>query len=112
MNTFEVGKIVHRVRIGEEKWVFEIIHVSHLTDEEYARNEAFNDTLGDWDPENELPTNSLAVILASSSKGDTETLNWSSGMDGVYPHINRKGWTKGLFVKLNEILRKWHFAIA
>ena len=68
--------------------------------------------LGDYEPENERPVNSVANILATGATGATGelvTLKWSAGKRGVYPHISRKGWSKGLFVKLNQILSQWTF---
>ena len=85
------------------------------TEQEYRANEAYKDKLGDYEPENERPVNSVANILATGATGATGasgelvTLKWSAGKRGVYPHISRKGWSKGLFVKLNQILSQWTF---
>lgn len=100
---------MYETRIENEKWIFEISDVFHLTEQEYRANEAYNDKLGDYEPENERPVNSVATILATGASGELVTLKWSAGKKGVYPHISRKGWSKGLFVKLNQILSQWTF---
>lgn len=109
MKTFEIGKEVLRERIEGEVWKFVIVDVFHLSSNEYARNEAYNDTLGNYEPEKELPTESVATIKATSPSGDSVELKWCPGIKGVYPHIRKKGWTKGLFLKLNQILNQWKF---
>jgi hypothetical protein len=112
MKTFKVGEIVLREKIEGETWVFAVTDVFHLSEEEYAKNEEYNDTLGNYEPEKELPTNSVATITATGSNGDSVELKWFSGFKGIYPHLSKKGWTKGLFVKLNATLIKWEFTNA
>ena len=109
MNTFEIGKIITKRNIEGNLWVFSVGDVFHLSREEYVKNEAFNDTLGDYEPDKELPTNSVATIIASNSDGDEVELKWCPGIKGVYPHIRKKGWSKMLFVNLNAELKKWKF---
>lgn len=107
MEIFEVGKIILEQKINDDLWVFSISKVFQLTEEEYANNGAFNDTLGNYDPENELPTSSVVTIIALNNSGGSIKLFWSCGIKGVYPYIRKKGWSKGLFIKLNKILQKW-----
>jgi hypothetical protein len=111
MEIFEVGKVVLKIRIENEDWIFEISEVFHLSEEEYAKNDAYNDTLGNYDPKNEKPTESVATIRANSSSGEIVILRWSYSAKGVYPHIRQKAWSKSLFIKLNNILRNWRFGI-
>ncbi len=112
MNVFEPGKEVLTEKIDGELWTFSISKVFHLSPEEYAQNEAFNDTLGDYEPEKELPTSSVVTIEAKNKTGDIVVLHWSSSKPGVYPHISKKGWSKGLFIKLNQTLNKWNYSNA
>lgn len=109
MYIFEVKKIILNEKIDDDVWVFVVSDIFHLSHEQYAKNEAYNDSLGDYEPEKELPTNSVATIKATSSSGDSVELYWSSGAGGIYPHISKKGWSKGLFIKLNNILKKWRW---
>ncbi len=109
MNIFQTGNVVLEERIDGERWVFKVSKVFYLSDEEYSRNEAYNDTLGNYEPAKELPTNSFATITASNNSGGYIEFHWSSGIGKIYPHVSKKGWSKGLFVKLNQILSKWRF---
>ena len=109
MEIFEVGKVVLKTRIENDYWVFEISDVFQLSSEEYAMNDAYNDTLGNYDPENEKPTESVATIRATNTNGETVVLRWCYSTKGIYPHTRQKGWARGLFIKLNTILRNWRF---
>ena len=109
MKKFKVGEIVLKEKIEAETWVFAISDVFHLSEEEYKTNETYNDTLGNYEPEKELPTNSVATITATSQSGKSVDLTWSSGINKVYPHLSQKGWSKGIFIKLNVELAKWVF---
>jgi len=109
MNIFEIGNVVLEERINGELWVFKISDVFHLSDKEYARNEAHNDTLGNYEPEKELPTSSVATITATNHSGCSIEMTWSTSFNKVYPHISKEGWSKGLFLKLNQTLSKWRF---
>ena len=62
----------------------------HLSEEEYARNEEYNDTLGNYEPEKELPTNSKATIIATSSSGEIVEFMWISGFKKIYPHVSKR----------------------
>ena len=109
MKVFEVGEVVLKEKIAGENWVFSISHVFHLSKEEYEKNETYNDTLGNYEPDKELPTNSVATIKATSQSGQSVELKWYSDFNKVCPHLSQKGWSKGVFVKLNVELKKWLF---
>jgi len=109
MKVFKVGEIVLKEKIDGEKWIFSITEVFHLSKEEYTANEAYNDTLGNYEPEKEKPTNSSVIITATNQSEDFVELRWSSGINKIFPHLSKKGWSKGLFVKLNIELSKWVF---
>jgi hypothetical protein len=109
MKEFRVGETVLKEKIDNEIWVFTISDVFHLSQEEYKSNVAYNDTLGNYEPDKELPTNSTAIITGASQSGKLVELRWSSGFNKVYPHLSLKGWSKGIFLKLNIELAKWAF---
>jgi len=109
MNVFEIGKEILKEKINGELWIFAVDDIFHLSQEEYAENEAFNDTLGDYEPDKERPTSSVVTIVATSKAGDIVELKWSYPSMGVYPHVRQKGRSKGVFVKLNQTLRKWNY---
>ena len=96
MNIFEVGTVVLKEQIDGECWEFRISKIFHLSSEEYAKNIAYNDTLGNWEPDKELPENSVVTITATNNKGSLVKLKWTPGCKGVFPHIREKGWSKGL----------------
>lgn len=109
MSFFEVGKVVLKLHIENQKWEFKIVDVFNLSEEEFRQNDAFNDTLGNYEPEKELPISSLATINAISSSGEIVELKWSSCSHRVFPDVRHKGWSKAVFVKLNVALKKWRF---
>ena len=109
MKVFKAGEVILKEKILGKTWVFSVGHVFHLSKEEYERHEAYNDTLGNYEPEKELPINSVATITATCQNGEIVELKWSSDFNKIYPHISQKGWSKGLFVKLNIELNKWIF---
>lgn len=74
MKVFEAGKIVLKAKIAGENWVFSISDVFYLSKEVYERNKAYNDTLGNYETEKALPTNSIATIKAMSQSGQSVTL--------------------------------------
>ena len=109
MKIYKVGEEILKQKIDGELWLFVVSDVFQLTQGEYDKNEAYNDALGNYEPEKELPTNSVVTISATNKLGESVELKWSYPAVGVYPHVSRKGWSKALFVKLNQILGSWEY---
>ena len=109
MKTFEVGKVILEEKIAGENWTFYITNVFHLPKEEYTKNQEHNNTLGNYEPEKELPKNSVVTITATNQNRGSIELKWSSELNKVLPQIRKRGWTKSLFSKLNVELSKWSF---
>lgn len=107
MKYFEIGETIHKTQLSNESWEFKVSGVFHLTDSEYATNEAFNNTLGDYEPEKELQTNPYVEIIAQSISGETIKLIWLPHDKILSPHISKNGWSKGLFTGLKGKLISW-----
>lgn len=107
MKYFEVGETIQKTQISNETWEFKVSDIFHLTNSEYATNEAFNYTLGDYEPEKELPTYPYVEITAKSKTGETVKLIWLPYDKILSPHISKDGWSKGLFTGLKGKLINW-----
>ena len=107
METFEQGKLILEEKINGVLWEFRVSEIFHLSDEEYARNEAYNDTLGNYEPEKELPTDPSVRITASAKFGECVHLTWLPREKTLSPHVSKAGWSKSLFSKLKGLLINW-----
>ena len=107
MEQFQLGKTVLKTQLSNETWEFKVSDIFHLTDSEYASNEAFNDTLGDYEPDKELPTSPNVEITAKSKSGEVVKFIWFPCDKTLTPHISKSGWSKGLFAGLKGKLINW-----
>ena len=94
MEYFEVGKILSKRKIAEQEWVFRISHVLNPSPEEVASNEEFNLSLGNYEPEKELPTKPLVSIIAESKDGEKLDFWWDPTYKKLGPHLSKHGWSK------------------
>ena len=113
MEIFELNKIILKEVIDKKTWEFRVDEVINPSREEIERNKEFNDSLGNYEPEHvELlrSTTPLIKLVAESSEGEVISLWWDPCIKKVGPPISKKGWSKGLFTKINGKLANWKFS--
>jgi len=97
MDYFEIGKILSKRKIDELEWEFRISNIFNPSPQEIASNEEFNLSLGNYEPDKELPTKPLISIIAESNDGEKVDFWWDPTYKKLGPHISRSGWSKGIF---------------
>lgn len=107
MEYFEPGKEVLKVKVDDQFWTFRILNVYNPSFEELERNKKHNAALGNWEPDKELPHAPHVTLRAESADGESLEMWFDPEQQGLGPHISRKGWSRGLFGRLNGILCSW-----
>ena len=107
MKVFEERSVICSLYVGREKWDVEVVRVDSLKKEEIAANRAHNQTIGNFDPENELPTEPLIALQANSSSGKRIELYWSPETKVLGPNVSQSGWNRRHFNNVKSHLFQW-----
>jgi hypothetical protein len=106
METFSIGKTILEETIENQKWVFKVKDIYNPSPTEIEQNEAYNDTLGNYEPDKELPTTPSVELVAINQNGEKVEMWWGPCGKHLGPHVSKKGWSKSLFTKLKGKLLK------
>ena len=107
MEYFEQGKEILSVRIGQHVWTFRVLSVYNPSPEEIERNRKHNDSLGNFEPDKELPESPFVHVSAECEDGETIAMWFDPTYRNLGPHVSREGWSRGLFMRLKGILCSW-----
>jgi hypothetical protein len=106
MRTFEDGLKVMEFTVDGERWTVVVEKIFHPTEEEVKSNEAFNETLGNWEPEKKKSTEPWVTLFISTKNKPPIGMWWAPIEQILGPHVSRKGWSKSLFVKIRRELTR------
>ena len=106
MKKFQLNEIILETLIENEKWVFRIAKIYNPSQDEIESNLKYNDTLGNDSWKDGLPTSPYISIIAENKKGDSVSLWWDPTVKLLGPAVSKKGWSKGLFHLLQNVLIK------
>ena len=107
MEYFEQDKEVLKARIDRCEWLFRIADIYNPSPGELAQNRRHNVSLGNYEPDKELPERPFVRLVAQSENGETIEMWFDPVYRKLGPHISRPGWDKGLFGQLKGILCSW-----
>ena len=107
MATFVNGAVVKEIQAGGKRWQVRVVEVCNPSAAEIALNKAFNETLGNWEPERERPVESRVRFEISTSESERFEMHWSPTQKVLGPHVSRKGWDRGTFNAIRGELLRW-----
>ena len=108
MATFVDGAVIKEIDAGGKRWRIEVVEVYNPSAAEIASNKAFNDTLGNWEPDRMRPLEPQVRIEISAGDSERFEMYWIPTRRLLGPHISRPGWSGGTFNAVKIELSRWH----
>ena len=107
MEYFEQGKVILKTKLGRHEWKFFVANIYNPSPDEIELHQKHNDTLGNYEPDKELPVGPFVTIFAESDNGENLKMWFDPKHGQLGPHISKEHWNRGLFGRLKGILCSW-----
>ncbi len=107
MREFEIGSVIYEPSVEGARWKVVVSSVYNPSDSELEANQRHNDSLGNWEPERELPTERQVYLSVVSETGEKFQLHWTPSSKILGPHVSRRGWSKAMFNNVKSQLLNW-----
>ena len=107
MKKLKEGLVIYDFSADGQKWQVSITSIYNPSPTEIEKNKAYNDTLGNFEPDQEeLPVRPFVQLECRSSSGEIQMMWWDPLGKVLGPDISRKGWTRSLFYGMKSELCK------